>query len=146
MNIGDVCQEVKNFFVRGEDDIHSGTFTIENGHIQELPFLQNGQYFRITGSVFNDGVWKYSSELALQDETFDGTVWAMSVPPAFIALAGEISEWETKNAETVYSPFQSESFGGYSYSKASGGSGSGGANWQSVFAARLNKWRKLSAL
>ncbi len=42
-------------------------------------------------------------------------------------------------------PYQSESFGGYTYTmKADNGGGNGGAtSWQSAFAARMNKWRKL---
>lgn len=107
--------------------------------------IQDNQYFRIVGSVFNDGVHQYTSELELTDETFTGAIWLMAIPKDVIDLATEISDWKEKYADTVNSPFQSESFGGYSYSKASGGSSSGssGPTWQSVFAKRLNEWRKI---
>ena len=44
------------------------------------------------------------------------------------------------------SPFSSESFGGYSYSKAQGYAGEGGGmlnTWQAIFASRLAPWRKI---
>ena len=94
-----------------EGGIHSGTFTIEDGGIT-LPFLANGQYFRICGSVFNDGLHQYNV-LDLIDETFNGTIWALAIPKAVIELADEIQKWQEKNGEASVSPYQSESFGGY---------------------------------
>lgn len=143
----ELCAELKNYFLRDRDaDIHDGGYTISGGGIV-LPFLIEGQYFRIVGSVLNDGVYQYPA-VGLSDETFTGAVWAMAVPPAVVALAAEIEEWNEKNAEALASPYTSESFGGYSYSKASGGSsGSGGAySWKDQFASRLSKWRRLSVL
>ena len=102
-----------------------------------LDFLQDGQYFRILGSVYNDGVYQYPA--VLTDEVFEGQIWAMRVPPAFIALSGEIDEYIAKNAE---SPYTSESFGGYSYTKATGESGAP-LTWREAFASRLNAWRKI---
>ena len=70
----------------------------------------------------------------------------MAVPSEVIDLSTEIDKWIEANADTLNSPFQSESFGGYSYSKASGTSGTSGdgsITWQSHFAGKLNKWRKM---
>lgn len=146
----EICAEIRNYFLRRYDDIHVGTFTISGGEIEALPFLQNGQYFRIVGSVFNDGVWKYGEIAEMHDEVFTGSVWAMAVPPAVIALDSEIDEWVANNAEVLSSPYQSESFGGYSYSKSSGRStqnGNLGAyTWQDQFASKLNKYRRVSVL
>ena len=140
----ELCAELKNYFLRdASKDIHSGEFTIENGTI-ELPFLISGQYFRIVGSVLNDGVYKYPAS-GLTDESFTGSVWAMAVPLSVIALADEIAAWNTANAEALSGPYQSESFGGYSYSKASGASG-GAYTWKDQFAGRLAKYRRLSVL
>lgn len=140
----ELCQELNNWFDYG--DRHYGTYTIENGAIEPLDFLQNGQYYRIIGSVFNDGVHNYpDSEEELTDETFTGSIWAMSVPPAVLALAQEIEAYNASDAAKP-SPFVSESFGGYSYQKMSGTSGGGTAissDWQSVFGKKLNKWRRL---
>ena len=141
----ELCAELKNYFLRDrEADIHYGEYTISGGSI-DLPFLLDGQYFRIVGSVMNDGVYQYPvSELA--DETFSGTIWAMAVPPAVIALATEIDGWNKANADALASPYQSESFGGYTYSKGSSASGTGGYDWKDQFSNRLNKYRRLSVL
>ena len=141
----ELCQELRNWFDRARVP---GTYTITDGTIT-ADFLVSGQYFRIIRSRFNDGVHIYGED-ELTDETFEGSVWPMAVPPPVINLATEIAAWRTQY-ETVgsaaMSPFQSESFGEYSYSKSSGGSSSSGSSatpsWKSVFAARLNMWRKL---
>lgn len=143
MILTELCQELKNWFCDIEKDVYTGTFIIQNGTLS-LPFLQTGQYFRIVGSVFNDGVHKYgdSADL-LQDENFSGTIWAMRIPPSVIELANEIDSWMTKNGDAITSPYQSESWGGYSYSLKSGGGESGAFDWRTVFAESLNRWRKL---
>ena len=134
-----VLRHLNNWFLV---EIHEGTFTVENGSIT-LPFLLTNQYFRICGSVFNDGLHKYPAA-DLTDETFTGTVWALAVPKAVVTLSEDIAAWEEKNGEAVASPYQSESFGGYSYTKRSAGSDSGTLNgWQDAFRGRLNDWRKL---
>lgn len=143
----ELCAELKNYFLRDPDqDIHDGEYSISGGSI-DLSFLIDGQYFRIVGSVLNDGVYQYPVS-DLQDEVFTGAIWAMAVPPAVVALAGEIDAWNTANADALASPYTSESFGGYSYTKATtGGVGTNGAfTWQDQFAARLAKWRRLSVL
>lgn len=136
----ELCGVLRNWF---ETDRISGTYTVENGSIT-LPFLQNGQFFRVVGSVFNDGVHQYP-DYAMADETFDGSIWPMSVPPALICLGEEIKAWQEKNGDIAASPYTSESFGGYSYSKSTSGSatGTGMVTWQSVFKSRLNQWRKI---
>lgn len=142
----ELCAELRNYFLRDrEADIHYGEYTISGGSI-DLPFLLDGQYFRIVGSVLNDGVYQYPAN-GLADETFTGAVWAMAVPPTVIALAAEIEAWTTNNADALANPYTSESFGGYSYTKASGNSASGGAySWKDQFASSLSKWRRLSVL
>ena len=135
-----VLMHLKNWFLV-PGGIHEGTYTIEDGGIT-LPFLANGQYFRICGSVFNDGLHQYNV-LDLTDETFTGTIWALAIPKAVIELADEIGKWQDKNGEAASSPYQSESFGGYSYSKATDSATGGAVTWQSAFRSRLNAWRKL---
>lgn len=146
MTITDFCEELHNFF---EIEKYIEPVTIENGAL--LGFsdrLQENQYFRIVGSsVFNDGVYKYPTT-DLTDETFEGAIWAMAVPPAALALLEKIQEWDEKyaNDEVANSPYQSESFGGYSYSKGYNSSSSGGdstVSWQRQFKSQLNRWRKI---
>lgn len=148
----ELCQELRNWFERKK---FFGTFTIENGQIA-VPegSLQDGQYFRIIGSVFNDGVHKYEPNRVLgegetpelKDEVFVGAIWSMAVPPSVVDLSERISEWVTKYGESVSSPYSSESFGGYSYQKANSGQGNAASSnptWQSIFANELNRWRKI---
>lgn len=132
-----MCAECRNYFIK---DIHFGTFKIESGVIEPLDFLQKGQYFRIVDSVFNDGIYQYPA-VNLLDETFHGAIWAMSVPPSFIALASEIEEYNKSDAGKA-SPYISENFGGYGYTKAVGSNGKV-LTWKSVFADALNRYRKL---
>lgn len=138
----ELMRECRNWF-KVPDGAYSGTFTIKDGSIT-LPFLVDGQYFRIIGSKFNDGVYEYGAG-SLTDETFDGAVWALAVPSAFISLVEDVEVWRDKYENAANNPFQSESFAGYSYTKSSTNGNSGGSvtSWQGVFASRLNKWRKL---
>lgn len=139
MLLTELCQEIQNWF---EKDIYTGTFSVSDGNI-DVDFLQNGQFFRIVGSTFNDGVYQYPTNQLVTEE-FEGAVWAMAVPPAVIALAEEIEQFNEKYATVINSPYQSESFGGYSYTKAGSGNGNGGAtDWKNVFYKRLNRWRKI---
>lgn len=148
---------LKNWF---EIEKCYGDFTINNGVVayadgRELP-LQEGQYFRVIGSVFNDGVYLRTPEEAppltsgaLKNETFNGSIWCLAVPKDVIALAEEISAWQAKYGgidSAALSPFNSESFGGYSYSKSGGGSsssGTGAGGWEGAFASKLARYRKV---
>ena len=135
----EICAEIRNYF-EVPNCRHFGTFTISGGSIAPLDFLQEGQYFRIIGSVFNDGVHKYPDE-KLTDETFNGAVWAMAVPRVVVDLSEEIKAYNDSEAGKA-SPYTSESFGGYAYTKATDANGAP-IGWQKAFASRLNKWRKL---
>ena len=138
-----VLNFIHNFFVK---EVYRGRFTISDGELQ-VDFLQANQYCKIVGSVFNDKVYKYSTR-GLTDEVFEGQVWAMAVPPTLIALISDIDAWVEKYGESVSTPYQSESFGGYSYSKMSGTNKDGSQNlvydWRDVFSPQLNQWRKIS--
>lgn len=135
----ELCAELRNYF-EVPNGRHFGKFTISGGSIAPLDFLQEGQYFRIVGSVFNDGVYQYPAT-SLADEVFEGAVWAMALPPSIIALAAEIEAYNESDAGKA-SPYTSESFCGYSYTKATDANGAP-IGWQKAFANRLNKWRKL---
>lgn len=152
-----VLKYLKNWF-RVRDDVdgkHYGTFEIKNGKIS-LPFLLEGQYFRMIGSVLNTRqLYIYGDEITdgdgkavtLKDETFEGCIWSLAVPQAVIEIAQEADDWQTKYGAVVASPYTSESyFGQYSYSKAAGGStSSGGAGgWENAFASRLMPYKKIS--
>lgn len=130
-----VLAHLKNWFVISK---HHGTYSVKDGGIS-LPFLQCGQYFRVIGSVFNDGLYQYPAH-GMVEETFCGSVWALAVPAAVVELSEEISMWDEKNG--TVGPYQSESFDGYSYTKATNASGQA-ITWKDAFRGRLNRWRKL---
>lgn len=147
--IEQICAFIHNYFY---GDRHEGTFTITGG-VLELPWMLNGQYFRICGSKLNDGVYKYPATAPqgkppiLADETFEGTIYEMRVPRMFLSLVSEIEDWAARYGEAANSPYQAESvIGVYSYElKRSGTTGGDSTSgWQDVFSARLNEWRKLS--
>lgn len=153
MELNDLCVELNNYF---ETTRRFGTFKISGGAIDLSALvadgsIQDGQYFRIAGSVFNDGVYQYPAS-GLTDEEFNGAIWPMAVPTAALGLLADIKAWIEANADdpNLNSPYQSESFGGYSYSKVNNSSGSGASadlgTWQNQFRSRLNKWRKIRAV
>lgn len=150
--IFEVCQYLRNWFDRKQPHF-VGDITIENGALLQTYGLKVGQYFRIVGSTLNDGVYQYPIT-TLTDETFDGAIWGMALPNIFIELLNDIEAWknkfnslDTRDGQQTMSPFNSESFGGYSYSKSSGGTGDTSKDksgtWQGVFGARLAPWRKM---
>lgn len=139
----EICEYLNNYFWTKKA---RGTFTITEGAI-ELPWMKDGQYFRIIGSDLNNGVHLYPAT-DLQEETFEGEIWAMAVPQTVIALASEIKDWQAKYGgatSPAMSPFNSESFNNYSYSKSGSGIAGSGSNvtWQDVYGGRLNKYRRL---
>lgn len=138
----EICQYLKNWFDRdlhrfeGEVTIEDGYITMKDGDIT----LLDGQYFRIMGSVYNDGVHDLND--SLRDETFEGIIQLMAVPQALSDMVVEIEAWRDKFEDingAAMSPYQNESFSGYSYSK----SASGTASWQAAFSPRLAQWRKI---
>lgn len=137
--LDEILSYLNNYFV-DRRNIRLGTWTIEDGTIS-LDWVKNGQYIRICGSDLNDGVYQYPCT-GLTDETWYGSIWPLSIPPALLSLVSEIEEWVEQYGDAVSGPYASESFGGYSYSKSSGEDGTA-TSWQDVFAARLAGWRKL---
>lgn len=156
MILTEICAYLKNYFEpcekrKDRSFIHSGTFEIKDNQLLNADFLKENQYFRVVNSALNDGVYCNCTEdlKILQNEKFSGAIWEMNIPPAFLKLCEDIQKWSTKN-ESVdslnMSPFFSENFGGYSYSKSAGRTGNTGGNniiWQKQFSDRLKIWRKI---
>ena len=121
ITLTELCREVKNWF---EVSRYHGTFTISGGQINLSEMvsdgsLKDGQYFRIMGSVFNDGVHQYPAS-ELDDEVFTGAIVAMAAPKEFLVLMDDINAWLDTYGSDTQKPYQSESFGGYSYSLKGG--------------------------
>lgn len=149
----EICQELRNWFDRERIE---GTFEIRDGHIiptgksrwKTVP--STGMYVRIIGSWNNDGV-RQIPDYSMLNETFEGSVWLLAIPKPVVELASDIAEWKNKYESVesgAMSPYTSESWGGYSYTKSTqggsdGGSGSGGYGWRSAFKPRLSAYRKI---
>lgn len=135
----EIMNHINNFFLV-EGAVRSGVYEIKNGDVT-LPFLMPGQYYLVVGSVFNDGVHRYKMD-ELLDERFSGDIAPLAPPKAFLNLCEEIAEWQKTSGQKALEPYQSESFAGYSYTKASGKNG-GAYSWKNAFASQLNTWRKI---
>lgn len=149
--LGAVLEYLNNWFERNpvtrERNVVRGRFEARGGALLGVPegFLADGQWLRIRGSRFSDGLHRWPCS-DLTDEAFAGSVWALAVPQAVVDLAGEVEAWCEEYGAAQDSPYASESFGGYAYTKAGASGSQGGsqaATWQSAFAARLAPWRKL---
>lgn len=134
VTIGSVMRHCRNYFERG---CYDGKCVISNGALV-TPALADGRYIAISGSVFNDGVYKLGTDV-LTEETFIGRVWLLSPPASFIVLCDEIAEYDAKNPAGAY---LSETFGEYSYQRSANTQGVT-STWQSAFAARLADYQLL---
>ena len=143
MALTELCAEIKNYFCLNESDKHIGDFAIRNGVIAPSLNIAQNQYYRIVGSVFNDGVHQFGKldDVLVDEAEFHGAVWLMRVPKAVVELSEEIDSWIANYGASAQSPYQSESFGGYSYSKAAGKNGN--ISWQDAFATRLSMYRRI---
>lgn len=151
----EIMEHINNYFV--PISAKQVTYTISGGQISPGFGAEDGDRFLICGSRRNDGVYTYhaygitndddNEAAGLRDETFAGTIRVCSIPPVLLALSEEISQWVETNSAALNSPYQSESFNGYSYTlKGSGGNQGGNAGqygWQSQFKSRLDRWRCL---
>lgn len=146
-----ILWHIHNWFER--EQIPVSTCCIDDGSLPTsiTDQMLDGQWYRIEGSCLNDGLHK-NPDTELSDETFSGTITLLAIPKALLAVAEEISDWvalnRTATQKAAASPYQSESFDGYSYSIRSdltANSASGGlTGWQAAFASRLNPFRKIS--
>ena len=133
-----ILEHLHNWFPA---EVRRGTFRIASG-VLEGDFIAENQYYRVKGSIFNDGLYQRKEGAdALVDEVFMGEVWALAIPKRLLTLSEKIKKWCESNPE---SDKTSESFGGYSYSK--GGAGTQNAEtggWQVAFRKELNLWKKV---
>lgn len=137
----EVLRYINNRFEVG---ILEGTFTVADGTI-DVPSALEGQYFWVEGSALNDGL-HLNPAADMRSERFTGRIVLMAVPAAVVKIAEDIGAWNEKNADALSGIYQSESFGGYSYSRGTqtDAAGNAMAAWQARFAQRLRGWRKLS--
>ena len=150
--LSEICGYLKNYFDRGQQKYY-GKFSVVGGEIVpengDSLNIQEGQYYRISGSVFNDGVWKFGTDSLTDETVFSGSIWLMAVPSDLVSLSKEISAWLEKYGvvdSVNMSPYSSESFAGYSYEKSQGYASIDGGmlnGWQNIYGERLKRWKKL---
>ena len=141
----EICGYLNNYF-----DIkrYTGTIKVDSGvvyHNNKEISMENGQYFALFRKNFVLGVYQFGID-TLDDKEFKGSVWLMDLPQAFLDIVAEIEAWQEKYGGTdsaAMSPFNAESFGGYSYTKGYSGGG-GSIVWQNVFKTRLAQYKKVS--
>ena len=144
--LNEICEHLHNFFDTRDGefiDRTADTFTISSGLISPLSSsLITGQYIRIVGSLLNDGIYLLPSNFTIStlvNETFTGAIFGLAIPRDLVTLDTEITAYVAANPATGY---VSESFGGWSGSRATGANGAP-ISWKSAYAARLNRWRKV---
>lgn len=147
MTLEEVLRYINNRFDKDAHDCpygsKCGTFEVKNGSL-DADWLADRQYYWIEGSLFNDGLHMHPDD-ELRDEVFDGRIITLAIPKQVVEIAGEIDNWAQTNAKALNGPYQSESFGGYSYSLAGNGGGDvPTSEWQAKFGPRLRQFRKLS--
>ena len=140
----EVLRYLNNYFFRFKE---VGKFTIQDNKIIGLKgeYIK-GQYLLIEGSVINDGVVKVISvvdgEVTLEkpfNEEFKGVIYSLAIPQTIINLVDEIDGWKEENKKTN---IVSESFEGYSYSRAN--TNGQVATWKDVFKEELRGYRKIT--
>ena len=147
-----VLNHIHNWFVYDELDVDG--CAIEGGSLPASVPIPEGAWYRIQGSLFNDGLHQHPAD-DLTDETFDGKVTVCAIPRVLLNVVDEIADYidamNESDAAVRGAKFQSESFGGYTYtikgdSRADSASGgvSGLTGWQAAFRTDLNPFRKIS--
>ena len=142
-----MCPFLHNFFT-DKDHIFYNTYTICD-NILSTNFINTGQYFRITGSSLNNGVYcNIPDDLKrLHNETFTGAIWLMDVPEDFVRLCEEVERFNAKIAELSgnFQGYSSESWGGYSYTLPTSAP-SFMQDWQYKLKQAMSCYRKISEL
>lgn len=163
--IESICAETHNYF---ESDKVIADYAIENGLIS-LPFLSEGQFFRIVGSKFNDGVYIYAEKYIIRDaswndvlndnedwqEITDG-IWGNLKHSELVDESFHGAIWpmnipralinlakeihEYNNSDAAkVSPYTSENISGH-YSYTKASAADNA--WQNVFMPKLRRYRK----
>lgn len=141
--VGQVMRHLNNFFETG---YRATSYTITNGQLTPNDLVRPGMYIAITGSVFYDGVWQLGEgctlgerAAGLPNETFFGRVWFLFPPREFLELCKNIEQFDQ---HMPADGLQSESFGEYSMTRASGKNG-GLLTWDEQFKDALTPYRRM---
>lgn len=144
-NVETVMRGVNRYFAAG---YRATEWRFADGSLEPAELFAPGMWVAVSGSIFHDGVWQLDDWLGLKDmkpgtpdETFFGRIYFLKPPQDFLELCERIADFEK---ETPAGGLQSESFGEYSMSRASGKNG-GVLTWQEAFADELRPYRQMFA-
>lgn len=129
-----------NFGEYGQHEISFNKITVKGVYYV-------GQYVKIVGSCVNDGVYQVlkvdSGTITLvgelSNEAFTGTIFSLGVPGRLKEISEQIQEF---NRQLTTNGFASESFGDYSYTKATNANGEL-VGWKDIFKDDLRPYRKI---
>lgn len=145
VTIGQVMRAVNRYFATG---YRAAEWRFTGGSIAPDELFTPGMWIAVSGSIFHDGVWQLDEWKGLSgldpktpDETFFGRVYFLKPPQDFLDLCRRIGEFAQN---TPAGGLQSESFGEYSMSLASGKNG-GILTWEEAFADDLRPYRQMYA-
>ena len=139
-----ILKYLNNYFYsfgkRGEFEANRNVLNVKDG-------FYLGQYIKVCGSNFNDGVYRIVGtedsgiclDRALNKETFNGVIFGLKVPKNLQELNFKIESYIESNSNNN---FVSESFGDYSYTRTTGRNG-GLLTWQEAFREELKPYRKM---
>lgn len=139
----DILSYINNYFAVTKEE---GTFKIEDNSIKIKGNYLQGQYIKLEGSFFNDGIYRVESLvdktitlIGANNEEFKGVIYSLAIPKDLISIAKKLEELKEKNTNGIY---ESESFGEYSYTLAKNSKGEIYSNIDS-FKNELKKYRKM---
>lgn len=142
----DVLTEIRNWF--DFEELQFNGCEIVDGALPASvsSLIPDGAWYMVEGSALNDGLHLHPAT-DLADETFDATIAVLSIPKPLLRLVDEIGDWKAAykagQGKALESPYSSESFGGYSYSRKDLTGAGSGSGWRQAFAQDLNRWRKI---
>lgn len=134
-----MMRRVRNYFQRGYVE---GAFDVTGNVLTPAP---SAPWVAIRGSMYHDGVYQCCSGYlqgmpeGKPDENFTGVVWLLHPPDDFVALHEAINAYDAQNPVGA---MHSETFGDYSYTRGSDGSG-GVKAWDDAFAPQLTPYRRM---
>lgn len=148
----EICGYLNNFFVETQ---YVGAIDIIDGDLfcngKKIP-MEAGQYFTLVNDKAKAivGVFLFGTDTPNNRSIADGAVWIMDIPPLVLEIATDVAAWMEKNGtaeSAALSPYNSEAFATYSYSKSSGADSSGSSAsvpiWWKSYGGRLSRWRRL---
>lgn len=143
-----VLESLNNWFDRDGlgrfHHVERGELSVEGGSLLGAGgWLKPGQWFRIEGSAFNDGLHRHPAT-DLADEAFEGAAYALHVPPAVVELSERVAEWEEANGEASRGVYVSQSVPTASVTMRDGMAASDGrSGWETVFSGEMRRFRKV---